>query len=251
MGSVVNGLVLHKGLIPYCGTFLVFSDYMRPAIRLAGLMNIPAIYIFTHDSVGVGEDGPTHQPVEQVAALRIIPNLTVIRPADPNETVGAWKYALQSSGPAALILTRQTVPLIELDVDTVIDGVARGAYIACQTSNDRPDLIIIATGSEVGLSIEAAGILTKKGHHIRIVSMPCWEIFEKQPEEYRDKILPDGIKKLSVEAQITFGWEKWIGASENCIGLNRFGASAPGKVVFEKLGFTPGKIAARAEEIIG
>jgi len=249
MGAVVNGLTLHRGVIPYCGTFLVFSDYMRPAIRLAALMQIPTIYIFTHDSVGLGEDGPTHQPVEHLAALRAIPGLTVIRPGDANETVGGWRFALGSAtGPVALILTRQSLPPIEMPADDIIDGVSKGAYIVYGSIAEKPDAIIVATGSEVSIAIEAAKEMKTAGKIIRVVSMPSWEIFEQQDDGYKAQMLPPGVPCLSVEAQITFGWDRW---SDHHIGIDRFGASAPGDIVMEKLGISTAHIVKKIKAIIG
>ncbi|MDD4050431.1 MAG: transketolase [candidate division Zixibacteria bacterium] len=251
MGAILNGLALHQGIIPYGGTFLVFSDYMRPAIRLAALMKLPVVYVFTHDSIGVGEDGPTHQPVEQIAALRAIPGLTVIRPADPNETTAAWELAMGNShGPVALALTRQSVPLLDLPPETVREGVRQGAYIVYQSSQNPLDLIIAATGSEVSPAIAAARLLEVTGKNVRVVSMPSWELFSAQPKEYRQAILPPGTKTMSVEAQVTFGWERWTGSHDYCLGVNHFGASAPGDVLFENFGFTPEKIAAFARGIL-
>ncbi|NMC44113.1 MAG: transketolase [candidate division Zixibacteria bacterium] len=252
MGAIANGLALHTGIIPYCGTFLVFADYMRPAIRLAALMKLPVIYIFTHDSIGVGEDGPTHQPVEQVASLRAIPGLTVFRPADPNETAAAWEFALRNGGgPTALALTRQAVPVLDLPVEAVRDGVRRGAYIVYRSSSDgKHDLIIVATGSEVSPAIAAAHSLEAEGKVIRVVSMPSWELFASQPEEYRRMILPSGEKTISVEAQVTMGWERWTGSADRCLGINRFGASAPGDVLFKEFGFTPEAIAGFARRVL-
>lgn len=251
MGGILNGLALHKGIIPYGGTFLVFADYMRPAIRLAALMKLPVIYIFTHDSIGVGEDGPTHQPVEQVASLRAIPGLTVFRPADANETAAAWELALANqNGPTALALTRQSVPLLNLPVEEIRNGVRQGAYVVHQSSGEKSDLTIVATGSEVSPAIAAARSLEAEGKAIRVVSMPSWELFAAQPEEYRRMVLPPGVKTMSVEAQVTMGWERWTGTADRCLGINRFGASAPGDVLFEKFGFTPDAIAGFVRRIL-
>lgn len=251
MGAILNGLTVHKGIIPYGGTFLVFSDYMRPAIRLAALMQIPTIFIFTHDSIGLGEDGPTHQPVEHLAALRAIPGLTVIRPADPNETSGAWVVALENkNGPTALILTRQAVPVLEIAPQEAIAGVGKGAYIVFESARQTFDLIIVATGSEVSLAIAAAKILSNEGKSIRVVSMPSCEIFSRQPIEYQQDIIPPDALVMSVEAAVTFGWERWTGSVDHCLGLDHFGASAPAQQLFDRFGFTPEKVAARARRII-
>ncbi len=250
MGAIVNGMALHRGLIPYGATFLVFSDYMRPAIRLSALMGIPSIFIFTHDSIGLGEDGPTHQPIEHLAALRVIPNLIVLRPADANETVGAWRVALESKDkPVCLVLTRQSLPLIEKPADEVIDAVRYGAY-ALIDPDVTPDLVLIATGSEVQIALKAAGQLKDSGRIAKVVSMPSWELFAAQPEAYKKKLLPETVPVFSVEAQTTIGWERWTKDAERCIGIDRFGASAPGKILMEKFGFTPENIAKRILDVL-
>ncbi|MCP4021061.1 MAG: transketolase [Desulfobacteraceae bacterium] len=249
MGAVMNGMYLHSGIRPYGGTFLVFADYMRPSIRLASLMKLPIIYVFTHDSVAVGEDGPTHQPVEHVAALRAIPNLNVIRPADANETALAWKQALQTlDSPTALILSRQKLPI--LDVKQRDGEFNYGAYAIKHTES--PDLIIIATGSEVHISLEAANLL-KKDHNIKanVVSMPSWELFEKAPAPYKERILPSGItKRLAVEAGIPMGWEKYTGLEGKIIGISKFGTSAPGGTVLKEYGFSVDNIVKNALELM-
>jgi transketolase len=246
MTAVTSGLALHGGLVPFAATFFTFSDYMRPAIRLAALMKLHAIYVFTHDSVGVGEDGPTHQPIEHAAALRAIPQLTVIRPADANETAGAWRVAMTQRGPVALLLTRQALPVLAGSGD-----VARGGYVLAD-ADGRPDVILIATGSEVSLALGAREQLAARGIKARVVSLPSWELFDAQPREYRDSVLPpDMLARVAVEAGIPQGWEKYVGSFGTVIGIeNRFGASAPAKVVFEKLGFTPANVAAKAVEVI-
>ena len=249
MGAILAGMYLHSGVRPYGGTFLVFADYMRPAIRLASLMKLPLIYLFTHDSVAVGEDGPTHQPVEHLAALRAIPNLTVVRPADANETAQAWKKALTTlDSPTALILSRQNLPT--LDVSKRDGEFMYGAYTVERTAD--PELILIATGSEVHICVEAAKML-EKDHHIQtaVVSMPSWELFEKAPAPYRERILPSDVKKrLAVEAGITMGWEKYVGEGGRIMGINRFGASAPGGKVLKEYGFSPENIVQNALEML-
>ncbi len=249
MGAILSGMYLHSGVRPYGGTFLVFADYMRPAIRVASLMKLPVIYVFTHDSVAVGEDGPTHQPVEHIASLRAIPNLVVIRPADANETALAWKQALVTlDAPTALILSRQKLPILDT---THKDGDFQyGAYAVKAVAD--PDIILIATGSEVHVCVSAADILEKE-HNIRasVVSMPSWELFEKAPAPYRERILPCDVKKrIAVEAGISMGWEKYTGSEGKIIGIDRFGASAPGGTVLEKYGFTPQNIVENALELL-
>jgi len=247
MGSAVNGLVLHGGIVrPYGATFLVFSDYMRPAVRLSALMKLPVIWIYTHDSVGVGEDGPTHQPIEHYAALRAIPGLTVFRPGDANETAQAWRAALEPGrGPVCLLLTRQNLPTIPPDV--VGDGPLKGAYVRAEGSGDGTDAIIVATGSEVGVAMAAHSKLSDQGVSVRVVSMPCWELFEEQGQEYQDSVLTPGIPTVSVEAGVSMGWSKWADAS---VAIDRFGASAPGDVVMAELGITPDHVAATVLETI-
>nr|HQH80697.1 transketolase [bacterium] len=250
MAAITNGISLHAGLIPYCGTFLVFSDYMRPAIRLAAIMDLHSIFIFTHDSIGVGEDGPTHQPIEHLMSLRTIPGLFVIRPADANETSAAWKFALECKSPVAMILSRQNLPVLPADEYPVHAGVARGGYIL--KGRAWPDLILMATGSEVHLALAAAEILEKKDLNVRVVSMPSWKIFEMQDVGYKEKVLPaDAKKRISIEAGITLGWERYIGSEGRAIGIDRFGASAPGPVVMEKMGFTIDHIVSVAMELVG
>jgi transketolase len=251
MGAILTGMALHKGVRPYGGTFLVFADYMRPAIRLAALMKLPVVYVFTHDSIAVGEDGPTHQPVEHLAALRAIPGLTVIRPADAVETAAAWRMAMTiSDGPVALILSRQKLPISNFDSQAVYKGLEKGAYIVADTKGT-PDLVIMATGSEVHIAIEAKNMLAEKKIAARVVSMPSWELFEKTPADYREKVLPSAIqKRISVEAGINMGWERYVGSAGAVIGINHFGASAPGGLLLEKFGFTAENIVAKAERIM-
>jgi transketolase len=248
MGAILNGLALHGGVIPYGATFLIFSDYMRPAIRLAALSEVPVIYVFTHDSIGLGEDGPTHQPIEQLAALRAMPQLTVIRPADANETTVAWRVALtQQHGPVALVLTRQNLPIFDRAHMAAADELERGAYILLDAEGGTPDIILIATGSEVALAVESRTQLTQQGVLARVVSMPSWELFEQQPQTYRDAVLPPAVRKrLVIEAGVPQGWRDYVGPEGDIIGLTRFGASAPGAVVLEKLGFNVSNVVARA-----
>ena len=243
MGSILNGMAVFGGVIPYGATFLVFADYMRAAVRLAALSHYPSIFIFTHDSVGLGEDGPTHQPVEHLTSLRLIPNLVVLRPADANETAQAWKVAVsRRDGPTVLALTRQNVPT--LDVGQVYD-LSRGAYVLKDFGI--PEIILMASGSEVSLVLEAAQKLADEGKGVRVVSFPSWELFEKQDEAYRESVLPKNIqKRLAVEAGSSLGWERY---AQSVIGIDRFGASAPAKVIFEKLGFTVENVVARAKEL--
>lgn len=240
MGSIINGLAAYGGFIPYCSTFLTFSDYMRPAIRLAALMEIQSLFIFTHDSIGLGEDGPTHQPIEHVASLRAIPHLIVIRPGDANETAFAWEVAIASrKKPIALILTRQAVPTLDRTKYASADGLKKGAYILSDTQNKKPDIILIATGSEVNLIVNAQQKLAEQNIAARLVSMPSWELFEMQSEEYKNSVLPKDIKKrLVVEAGVTQGWEKYAGEQGVIIGVDHFGASAPGDKVMKEFGFS-------------
>lgn len=250
MGAMVNGMALHGGLIPFGATFFVFADYMRPALRLAALMQTHSIFVFTHDSIGVGEDGPTHQPIEQLASLRAIPGLTVLRPAEANETRAAWKLAVERKKPVALVLTRQKLATIEESESGAADGVAYGAYIIQEAEQKKPQLILLATGSEVEVSIRAAILLEQKGIRVRVVSMPSWELFEEQSEPYRLGVLPPGVPVLSVEAGITQGWARYTGARGASLGIDHFGSSGPGPTVMEKFGFTPENVAARAMALL-
>ncbi len=238
MGSIVNGLALHGGIVrPYSATFLTFSDYMRPAIRLGALMKVKAVYIFTHDSIGLGEDGPTHQPVEHVMSLRTIPNLYVFRPADANETAAAWKAAMTVDGPAVMCLTRQDLPVLA-DVERVRAGVSRGGYILSD-SDGTPDVIVLATGSEVSIALDAQRRLAEGGVKARVVSLPCWELFDQQDAVYRESVLPPSItRRVSIEAGVTLGWQKFIGPNGIAIGVDHFGASAPYEVLYEAFGLT-------------
>lgn len=249
MGSILNGMALHRGVLPYGGTFLVFSDYMRPPIRLAAMMGLKVIYIFTHDSIGLGEDGPTHQPIEQLAALRAIPNLTVLRPCDANETVAAWRFALtHKKGPVALVLTRQSVPVLDRKVFASADGLHRGAYILSDANSDKePQVILIASGSEVHIAIEAANRLQEKGVSVRVVSMPSWELFDAQTNEYQNQVLPPRVKaRLAIEAGVTQGWHRYLGNKAEAVGIDHFGASAPYKVLYEKFGITADRVVEKA-----
>ncbi|MES1247685.1 MAG: transketolase [Actinomycetota bacterium] len=246
MGAIVNGISLHEGMFkPYGSTFLVFSDYMRNAVRISALSKLQTVWVWTHDSVALGEDGPTHQPVEHYAALRAIPHLWFIRPADPTETVGAWKLALErEDGPVALALTRQKVPTLE---GTSHEGVARGAYVV-HDSEETPELILIATGSEVSLAVDAAKQLDVP---TRVVSMPCWELFEEQGVDYRDEVLPPDVKaRLSIEAGVKLGWKQWVGDAGDSVSIEHFGASAPGTTVIEQYGYTTDNIVARAQALL-
>ncbi|MEC4678858.1 MAG: transketolase [Nitrospirota bacterium] len=251
MGGILNGMALHGGVIPYGGTFLVFSDYMRPAIRLAALMGLPVVYVFTHDSIGLGEDGPTHQPVEHVAALRAIPNLSVIRPADATETAVAWRLAIsQTSGPTALILTRQGLPLLDY-TQVSSDNIEKGAYILSGAEHKNPTLTFIATGSEVQLAVAASQELSSEGIAVRVVSMPSWEHFEAQSVAYRQSVLPKaGSAILAIEAGTTFGWERYVGTNGVIIGIDRFGASAPIGDLMKAYGFTVENVLEKARTLL-
>jgi len=252
MGAMLNGMALHGGLRPYGGTFLVFSDYMRPAIRLAALMEQPVIYVFTHDSVWVGEDGPTHQPVEHILALRAIPGLVVLRPADANETAAAWMEALErTAGPTALLLSRQGLPVLKGAREIGKEGVARGAYILSEAEGGTPKVVVIATGGEVALAIDSAAELAGRGIETRVVSMPSWELFAEQPEGYRRQVLPPAIPRLAVEAGVTLGWREIVGETGAVIGIDRFGASAPGGEAAKRLGLTVEAVVKKAVELVG
>jgi transketolase len=252
MGSILNGMALHGGVLPFGSTFFVFSDYMRPSIRLAAIMKLHLIYVFTHDSIALGEDGPTHQPIEHLASLRAIPGLTVIRPADANEVAEAWRTAiLHQEGPVALIFTRQVIPILDRSRYTPATELKRGAYILADSSSEQPEVILIATGSEVHLALTAYEKLRAEGFRVRVVSMPSWELFEKQSQEYRKKILPPNVPvRLSVEAGTTYGWQKYVGSLGEALGIDHFGASAPAKVLLEKFGFTPENILLKAKELL-
>lgn len=251
MGSIINGMSVHGGLIPYGGTFLVFSDYMRAAIRLSALSEYPSIWVFTHDSIGVGEDGPTHQPVEQAGSLRIIPNLVTIRPSDANETAQAWRYAVQHHGPVALLLSRQKLPTIDRSIFSEAEGLLKGAYILADMGQDDPELILMASGSEVDLILRAASNLAAEGVNVRVVSFPSWEIFTKQDLAYREEVLPPNIKaRIAVEAGSSMGWDRWVGDLGRIIGIDKFGASAPGNRVMHEYGFTVSNVFDQALDLL-
>jgi transketolase len=252
MGSIVNGMAI-SGLVPYGATFFIFSDYMRPTIRLAALMRVHSIFVYTHDSVFLGEDGPTHEPIEQLASIRAIPNVCLIRPADANETAVAWRLAIEhQGGPVLLVLTRQNLPILDRNRYASADGVERGAYVLVDSQGRAPEIILIASGSEVALAVESQEKLAAEGTAVRVVSMPSWDLFEKQPQSYRDEVLPPAVTaRLAIEAASPFGWERYVGPKGAVIGLNRFGASAPYKVIAEHLGFTPANVVAQAHRLLG
>ncbi|RJO62564.1 MAG: transketolase [Dehalococcoidia bacterium] len=251
MGAIANGMALHDGVIPYTATFLIFYDYMRPSVRLAALMGVRSVFLFTHDSIGLGEDGPTHQPVEHLLGLRSVPNLTTIRPADAAETIEAWKLALEKkTGPTALIFTRQALPILDHKEMSSALGVRRGGYTLWQASN-KPELILIGTGSEVHIALEAARMLKEKGISSRVVSLPSWEIFEAQSEEYRRSVIPPQVKaRISIEAGTTIGWCRYTGDKGVAVGIDHYGASAPGKVLYEKFGITAQRVVAEAMRLL-
>lgn len=253
MASITNGMALHGGLIPFCASFLVFTDYARPSIRLAAMMGLKCIFVFTHDGIGVGEDGPTHQPIEHYMTLRAIPNLYFIRPADANETSMAWKVAMErTDGPTLLALSRQNLPIMDRSVYGPAEGLLKGGYILADSGNTLPEIILIATGSEVQYAVETFVELKKKGITARVVSLPCWELFETQPKEYRDKVLPPQVtKRITMETGITLGWERYAGNDGITIGIDHFGASAPGPVLAEKFGFTTQNLLQKALALLG
>lgn len=252
MGSIVNGLAYHGGVRPFGATFLVFSDYMRPAVRLSALSHLSSIWVYTHDSIGLGEDGPTHQPVEHLAALRAIPNMTVIRPADANEVVEAWKYTVSNpQGACAIILTRQAVPTLNRKMYSPAAGLEKGAYILCDLGTGKPDIILMATGSEVSLILEAGDKLAQKGLNIRLISFPSWELFRKQSLEYQEAVLPKGIKaRIAVEAGSAQGWREWVGDNGDTITIEGYGASAPAKEIFTNYGFTVENVMIKSEKLL-
>jgi len=250
MGTIVNGMAMHGGLIPYGATFFVFTDYMRPALRLAALMESHSIFVFTHDSIGLGEDGPTHEPIEHLMSLRAMPNMTLLRPADANETTVAWRIAIERRRPVCLVLTRQNLPIMDADKYPIREGVPRGGYILAG-DQERADVVLIASGSEVQLALTAREKLAEQKLAARVVSMPSWELFEEQPAEYRRQVLPADVPKLAVEAGATLGWYKWVGEKGAVIGVDRFGASAPGKVVMEKLGLNVDNVVQHALRLVG
>jgi transketolase len=242
MGAAMNGMAMHGGVIPFGGTFFVFSDYMKPAVRLAAITGAHCVFVWTHDSVGLGEDGPTHQPIEQLAGLRAIPQLRLLRPADANETAQAWRAAVEHDGPVGLVLSRQALPILEGTAGN--DGVLRGAYVL-RDCDGEPDLVLIGTGGEVHVCVEAAALLDDV--KVRVVSMPSWDLFAEQSEEYRDAVLPEEAAILAVEAGSSFGWERW---ADDAVALDRFGESAPGTEALTKLGFNPEHVAERARALL-
>jgi transketolase len=250
MGSIMNGIALYGGLIPFGATFLIFSDYMRPPIRLAALMGLKTIYVFTHDSIGLGEDGPTHQPIEQLAALRAIPGLTVLRPGDANETAEAWRVAISHRGPVALALTRQGLPTFDRSQLAAASNVAKGGYVLLD-SEGAPQLILMATGSEVSLALDAAKKLHQDGIAVRVVSIPSWELFEEQSKEYKEAVLPKNVTaRLAIEAASPMGWERYVGSEGTTITLDHFGASAPAKILFQQFGFTVDNVVEQAKKLL-
>jgi transketolase len=248
MCAAVNGMAVHGGLRPFGSTFFVFSDYAKPALRIAAIMESNSLFVFTHDSIGVGEDGPTHEPIEHLMALRAVPHMTDFRPADANETAAAWRLALERGGPTFFALTRQDVPVIDATKFDIYAAVSKGAYVLEDAANAQ--VILIATGSEVSVALGAAKLLAGDGIKARVVSMPSWRVFDEQPAEYKTSVLPVGVPKLAVEAGATLGWWKYVGTGGDVIGLDRFGASAPGKIVMAELGFTPENVAARAKRLV-
>lgn len=252
MGAALNGIALHGGVQVFGGTFFVFSDYLRPAIRLAALMGLPVTYVFTHDSIAVGEDGPTHEPIEQLAALRAMPGLSIIRPADGNETAAAWKLAVESTNtPTALVLTRQDLPTLKGTDTNAYEGVSKGAYVVSPSDRETPDALLLATGSEVSLAVEAQKALAGEGVHVSVVSMPSWDRFEKQSQEYKDSVLPKNVKKrLGIEVGASFGWHKYTGDEGDVLAIDKFGASAPGEKIMEEYGFTVSNVVARVKALL-
>lgn len=251
MGSITNGLALHGGIIkPYTATFMTFSDYMRPPMRLASIMGISPVFVFTHDSIGVGEDGPTHQPVEQLDAMRVIPGMVVLRPCDANETSAAWKVAMELNGPCVLVFSRQKLPTYA--PEGVFEGVARGAYIRAEAEGGAPEVLLLGTGSEVSVAMAARDLLAKSGIKARVVSMPSWELFERQDKAYRDSVLPPSVRaRVAIEAGVSLGWDRYVGDAGHIVALNRFGASAPQEIVFRELGLTPEAVAKAAHALLG
>jgi transketolase len=246
MGAIANGLAL-SGTLPFVGTFFVFSDYMRPAVRLAALSQTKVAFVWSHDSVGLGEDGPTHQPIEHIAAIRAIPQLCVIRPADANEVAAAWRVHLDGDGPTAILLTRQNVPVLVGTADRAMAGLAQGAYVLVDEDGDEPDIVLVGTGSEVSVCVGACDVLRADGLNVRVVSLPSWELFEAQSDAYHARVLPEDVPTLAVEAGVGFGWERY---ADDVVSIEHFGASAPGKVVLEKFGYTPENVAQRARDLL-
>ncbi|WP_210610110.1 transketolase [Priestia flexa] len=252
MGAALNGMALHGGVKVFGGTFFVFSDYLRPAIRLAALMKLPVTYVFTHDSIAVGEDGPTHEPIEQLPSLRAMPGLSVIRPADANETAAAWRLSLESTDtPTALVLTRQNLPTLEGTNETAYEGVSKGAYVVSKAGKEQADALLLATGSEVSLAVEAQKALEAEGISVAVVSMPSWDRFEKQSAEYKESVIPKSVKKrLGIEMASTLGWERYVGDEGQVLGINHFGASAPGETIMKEFGFTVENVVARVKSML-
>lgn len=249
MGAALNGMALHGGLRVFGGTFFVFSDYLRPAIRLAALMGLPVTYVFTHDSIAVGEDGPTHEPVEQLASLRAMPNLSVIRPADGNETAAAWKIAVSSTNkPTALVLTRQNLPTIDQSPEKAYEGVEKGGYVVVEAADAQPEALLLASGSELGLAIEAQKALEKEGIRVSVVSLPAWDRFDEQSDEYKESVLPKAVRaRVAIEMGASLGWERYTGLDGDVIAIDKFGASAPGETIIEKYGFTVSNVVSRVK----
>ncbi|MDT2045936.1 transketolase [Priestia aryabhattai] len=252
MGAALNGMALHGGVKVFGGTFFVFSDYLRPAIRLAALMKLPVTYVFTHDSIAVGEDGPTHEPIEQLPSLRAMPGLSVIRPADANETAAAWRLSLESTDtPTALVLTRQNLPTLEGTNETAYEGVSKGAYVVSKAGKEQADALLLATGSEVSLAVDAQKALEAEGISVAVVSMPSWDRFEKQSAEYKESVIPKSVKKrLGIEMASTLGWERYVGDEGQVLGINHFGASAPGETIMKEFGFTVENVVARVKSML-
>jgi transketolase len=252
MAGIANGMAAHGGVRPFVATFFQFSDYERPAVRLAALSELPVIFVWTHDSIGMGEDGPTHQPVEHLMALRAMPGIAIIRPGDPNEAVEAWRAAMEhTEGPVGLVLSRQKMPVLDRQKFAPARGLAKGAYVLAEATGASPRIILVASGSEVGLAVDARAKLEAEGVPTRVVSMPCWEFFEKQPADYRESVLPKAVRaRLAIEAGATLGWKRWVGDEGEAIGLDRFGASAPGEIVMRELGFSVENVVARAKALL-
>ncbi len=252
MAAAMNGMAAHGGLIPFGATFFTFSDYLRPSLRLAALMGLHVIHVFTHDSIALGEDGPTHQPVEQLASLRAIPNLLVIRPGDANETAVAWQVALEHSGPVALVFSRQNIPTLDRMRYAPAEGLRNGAYVVAPSAGGMPDLMLIATGSELHLALAAQDELALQKVHASVVSMPCWELFDMQSQEYRDSVLPPQVtKRLAIEAGSPLGWHKYVGTAGEILAVEQFGASAPGEIVLREYGFTVANVIRKAFALLG
>lgn len=252
MGAALNGMMLHGGVHAFGGTFFVFSDYLRPAIRLAAIMKLPVTYVFTHDSVAVGEDGPTHEPVEQLAALRAMPDLGVIRPADGNEVAAAWRTAIESTDrPTALILTRQNLPTLKNTAELAYEGVRKGGYIVSASKKEQADVLLIATGSEVNLAVSAQAKLAEENIDAAVISMPSWDRFEDQSKEYRQSVINPAVKKrLGIEMASPFGWDRYTGDEGEILAINRFGASAPGNKIMEEFGFTVDNVVSRVKALV-